>query len=71
MPVERVGYLHIAGHTHDGPLLIDTHDQPVCDEVWALHQAARKLFPDASTLLERDDRIPDFDALVAELARAS
>ncbi len=71
MPVERVGYLHVAGHTHDGPLLIDTHDQPVCDEVWALHARARERFPEASTLLERDDHIPDFDALVAELARAA
>ncbi len=70
MPVERVGYLHVAGHTHDGPLLIDTHDQPVCDAVWALHTTARRLFPHAATLLERDDDIPDFDTLVAELARA-
>ncbi len=68
MPVERVGYLHVAGHTHDGPLLIDTHDQPVCDDVWNLHAAARTRFPTASTLLERDDHIPDFDSLVAELA---
>ena len=70
MPVDRVGYLHVAGHTHDGPLLIDTHDQPVCDEVWSLHVRARSQFPKASTLLERDDHIPDFDSLVAELARA-
>lgn len=70
MPVDRVGYLHVAGHTPDGPLLIDTHDQPVCDAVWSLHVLARGRFPHASTLLERDDHIPDFDSLVAELARA-
>lgn len=70
MPVDRVGYLHVAGHTHDGPLLIDTHDQPVADAVWELHVLARRRFPHASTLLERDDHLPDFDTLVAELARA-
>lgn len=71
MPVERVGYLHIAGHSSDGPLLIDTHDHAVCDEVWALHALASQRFPHASTLLERDDNLPDFDELVAELARAT
>ena len=70
MPVERVGYLHVAGHSQEGPLLIDTHDHPVCNDVWALHAVARARFPHASTLLERDDHIPDFDEMVAELARA-
>lgn len=70
IPAERVGYLHVAGHTHDGPLLIDTHDQPVCDAVWALHRAALARFPGVPTLLERDDHLPDFDELVAELQRA-
>jgi uncharacterized protein (UPF0276 family) len=70
MPAERIGYLHLAGHTHDGPLLIDTHDQPVCDDVWALHAAALARFPGVPTLLERDDNVPDFDALVDELQRA-
>ncbi|MBA2542331.1 MAG: DUF692 domain-containing protein [Deltaproteobacteria bacterium] len=71
IPAQRVGYFHLAGHTHDGALLIDTHDQPVCDDVWALHAAALARFPGASTLLERDDNVPDFDTLVAELQRAS
>ena len=71
IPVERVGYFHLAGHTRDGALLIDTHDQPVCDDVWALHAAAVARFPGVSTLLERDDNVPDFDELVAELHRAS
>jgi hypothetical protein len=71
IPVERVVYLHVAGHTKNGPLLIDTHDQPVCDDVWALHAAARARFPRAGTCLERDDHIPPFDDLVAELAKAA
>lgn len=70
IPVERVAYMHVAGHTTNGPLLIDTHDQPVCANVWSLHAIARLRFPDAGTCLERDDNIPAFDDLVAELALA-
>jgi uncharacterized protein len=71
IPVERVAYVHLAGHTRDGALLIDTHDQPVCDEVWALHAVARSRFVAASTCLERDDNIPSFEELVTELAKAA
>jgi uncharacterized protein len=71
IPVERVAYFHLAGHTRNGALLIDTHDQPVCDEVWSLYATVRARFPDAATCLERDDNIPAFDELVAELAKAA
>lgn len=70
VPADRVGYLHLAGHTCDGPLRIDTHDQPVCDDVWQLHAIALARFPGVPTLLERDDHVPAFDELVAELQRA-
>ena len=73
LPLERVGYLHLAGHIHEHGLLIDTHDQPVCDDVWALHASAvRRLGAGArvSVCLERDDHIPPLAELVGELARA-
>src|SRR5262249_44204821 len=28
VPVERVWQFHLAGHSHQGPLLLDTHDHP-------------------------------------------
>ncbi len=40
MPAERVGQIHLAGHSEDGALLIDTHDGYVCDEVWQLYAEA-------------------------------
>lgn len=70
IPADRVGYLHLAGHSADGALLIDTHDAPVCDAVWALYAEAARRFPAAATCLERDDDIPPLADLVAELGRA-
>ncbi len=67
---ERVMQFHLAGHSHSGPMLIDTHDHPVCDPVWTLYEAALKHFGPVSTMIERDDDIPEFPALRAELAIA-
>ena len=62
--------IHLAGHSVSGALLIDTHDHPICDEVLALYaHAIRRLGP-VSTLIEWDDRLPDFDGLEAEAERA-
>ena len=62
--------IHLAGHSESGSLKIDSHDHAVCDEVWALYaRAVRRLGP-VSTLIEWDDRIPEFDRLVQEVERA-
>jgi uncharacterized protein (UPF0276 family) len=68
--VEHVAYCHLAGHTRNGALLVDTHDEPVCEDVWALYAHARRRFADAATCIERDDAVPPLADLVAELARA-
>lgn len=70
IPTDRVGYFHLAGHTRNDALLIDTHDEPVCDAVWQLYADAARRFPGAATCLERDDHVPPLEDLVAELARA-
>ena len=70
LPVERVGQIHLAGHSVDGALLIDTHDHPVCDDVWRLYGDAVRRFGAVTTCIERDDHIPPFDELVAELGDA-
>jgi len=70
MPPQRVFQIHLAGHATQGPLLIDTHDHPVCDEVWALYERALRHLGPVSTLIEWDDHIPDWDELVAEAAKA-
>jgi uncharacterized protein (UPF0276 family) len=70
LPRARVGQFHLAGHSRLPTHLLDTHDHPVCEEVWELYRHAVARFGDVATLLERDDRIPPLDELVAESRRA-
>ena len=67
MPRERVRQFHLAGHTHKGSHIIDTHDHPIVPDVWALYAEAVKLFPDVPTMIERDADIPPYEELLAEL----
>ncbi len=67
VPAERVRQIHLAGHTDHGDHLVDTHDHPVADPVWALYRQAVQRFGDVATMIERDDRIPELSELVAEL----
>jgi uncharacterized protein len=66
----RVGQIHLAGHTQLDTHLLDTHDHPVCHEVWQLYAYAVKRFGNVSTLIEWDANIPDFGTLEAEATRA-
>jgi len=67
----RVLQVHIAGHTREpNGTIIDTHDHPVCDEVWDLYAHAWKLGGPFPTLLEWDANIPSMPDTLAELARA-
>ncbi|MEX1198675.1 MAG: DUF692 domain-containing protein [Pseudohongiellaceae bacterium] len=67
---DSVRQFHLAGHTHKGDHIIDTHDHPVADPVWALYRHACTRFGAVPTLLERDDDIPPFPVLEAELQQA-
>jgi uncharacterized protein (UPF0276 family) len=69
VPVDRVAQFHMAGHTNNETHRIDTHDQPVCEEVWSLYEQARRRFGDVSAMIERDDNFPPFDELLGELQR--
>ena len=51
-------------------LLIDAHGSPVADEVWALYQRALNRAGPLPTLIERDNDIPPFAVLAAEVAQA-
>lgn len=69
IPADRVRQIHLAGHA-PGEVLIDTHDRPVCDQVWALYRDACRRFGPTATMVERDDAIPPLDELLSELDRA-
>ena len=70
IPPERVFQIHLAGHREAGALLVDTHDEPVRDEVWSLYEHALARLGPVSTLIEWDDRIPGWDELEREALRA-
>ena len=77
MPLDRVVQIHVAGHFYEEPpsaerprgFIIDTHSEPVRDEVydllaWTLDRTGR-----VPVLLERDDDFPTFDELYREVER--
>jgi hypothetical protein len=70
IPVDRVGQFHLAGHQDLGTHLLDTHDAPVPDPVWALYRDAVRRFGRVSTLVEWDDDIPPLDGVLAEAEKA-
>lgn len=70
IPRSRVRQFHLAGHRNLGTHLIDTHDEPVCEEVWDLYSHALTFFGPVPTMIERDDNIPELPVLLDELNRA-
>jgi uncharacterized protein (UPF0276 family) len=75
VPVSRVGQFHLAGHTtrklgNGQSFLVDTHDHPVCPEVWDLYRAAVHRFGAVSTMIEWDAEIPAYAELEKEILKA-
>ena len=67
IPADRVIQLHLAGHEQHINAIIDTHDHDVPAAVWDLYRHAIRRFGPVATMIERDDHIPPFPELVAEL----
>ena len=69
LPLERVSYIHMAGHEKvSEDLIIDTHGQPIIDPVYELFDyTMRKIGRDVPVLLERDFNIPELEILQQEL----
>lgn len=70
IPADRVGQIHLAGHSQGRDLLIDTHDRPVPQGVWNLYTQALALCGPVPAMIERDDNIPALAELLDELAIA-
>ena len=73
-PAAPLMEIHLAGHSTDpqldAQLLIDSHDAPVAEAVWALHSRLVARTGPRPTLIERDDQLPEFDVLLDERERA-
>jgi uncharacterized protein (UPF0276 family) len=71
IPADRVGQMHVAGHTKFEKYILDTHDHPVLDPVWKLYAHATRRCGVTATLLEWDDKIPSFDEVHDEALKAN
>ena len=67
VPLRSVRQVHLAGHSQGRELLIDTHDRPVPDSVWALYEHLVARLGPTAIMIERDDGIPPLPELLAEL----
>lgn len=66
IPENCVQQFHLSGHYHMGDHIIDTHDEPIIEDVWALYKVACQRFGQVSSMIERDDNIPAFEELFLE-----
>ncbi|MBL8693155.1 MAG: DUF692 domain-containing protein [Planctomycetes bacterium] len=71
IPMERVVYCHMAGHTRYATHILDTHGGPVAEPVWELLGEAASRRADLPVLLEWDDAIPPFSVALQELRKAA
>ena len=68
LPLERVAYIHIAGHTKVADdLIIDTHGEDIIDPVYDLFDWTIARMSPVPVLLERDFNIPELEALQTEM----
>ena len=70
IPADRVVQVHLAGHTHHGTHILDTHDGPAIDAVWDLYARLCARTGPVSTLFEWDASIPPLAEVRAEAEKA-
>ncbi|WP_363349119.1 DUF692 domain-containing protein [Methylocystis echinoides] len=69
-PWDRLVQLHYAGGRWRNGVLIDSHDSATSAAVWDLYDRIVARAPVKGVILERDERLPPFAELLAEVARA-
>jgi len=68
LPLDRVAYIHMAGHERVAPdLIIDTHGQNIIDPVYELFEWTVPQINPVPVLLERDFNIPEMEILQNEM----
>lgn len=70
LPLDKVAYIHMAGHEQVEPdLIIDTHGQPIIDPVYDLFEWTIKQMKPVPVLLERDYNFDELEELEKELEK--
>ena len=70
LPADRIVQYHLAGHTHKGTHIIDSHSDHAVPEVWELYARSCRRTGNVATLYEWDEDIPDFQTVHAEALKA-
>jgi len=74
MPGDRIGEIHLAGHSlrtiRGIELRIDDHASTVSDEVWSLYRTTIARLGPIPTLIEWDAEIPPLETLISESRKA-
>lgn len=70
MHSDWVQEIHLAGFETHPDFLIDAHNNPVSEDVWALYEFAINHLGNKATLIEWDNDIPEWDVLLAERNKA-
>ena len=69
MPLNKVVYIHMAGHLQVEPdLIIDTHGEDIIDPVYELFDYTSRLIKSVPVLLERDYNFDNLSKLQEELS---
>lgn len=69
MPLDKVTYIHMAGHKRIAPdLIIDTHGEAIIEPVYQLFDYTLKKMNPVPVLLERDFNFPEIEELKTELS---
>ena len=74
-PVQSVKEIHLSGHSETtddfgATLLIDSHDTPVKDPVWALYEQLIARIGPVASLVEWDNDVPEWPVLRGDAERA-
>ncbi len=69
MPLDKVSYIHMAGHLQVEPdLIIDTHGEDIIDPVYELFDYTTRMIEPVPVLLERDYNFDNLPKLQEELS---
>lgn len=71
LPLNRVGEIHLAGHSERNGWLIDSHNRAPDEAVWRLYRWFCELKPGVPCLIEWDTELPGLDEMVALAQRAA
>ncbi len=74
IPADKIEEIHLAGHSEqlfdDHSVLVDTHNAPVCAEVWTLYETLLSRIGPRPTLIEWDSELPPLTVLLEEAGKA-